>query len=70
LGIETRFIVLGEVDLLLNYMAHNPKLAFINEAVHLKSVFIYEAICVENEIKCELKTNTITYPSHHPHQQK
>lgn len=54
-----------------DYMVKNPKLNFINEAAHPKSAFICEAICVENEIKHELKINTITYPSHlHLHQQK
>jgi hypothetical protein len=46
-----------------DYMMQNPKLAFIDEAIHPKSAFIHEAICAENEIKHELKTSTITYPN-------
>jgi hypothetical protein len=54
-------------------MMQNPELAFITKAIHKKSAFIHEAICAENEIKHEIKTSTITYPSHshpYPHQQK
>jgi hypothetical protein len=56
-----------------DYMMQNPKLAFIDEAIHPKSTFIHDVICAENEIKHELKTSRITYPSYplpHPHQQK
>jgi hypothetical protein len=56
-----------------DYMMQNPKLTFIDEAIHSKQSFIHEAICVENEIKHELKTSKITYINRthpHPHQQK
>lgn len=55
-------------------MMQNPKLAFIDEAMHPrfhKSAFLHEARCAKNEIKHESKTSTITYPKNpHPRQQK
>jgi hypothetical protein len=47
-----------------DYMMQNPKSAFIDEAIHSKSIFIYEAICANNEL------NPNTYPSHLHHQQQ
>ena len=49
-----------EPQKIFNYIMQNPKLAFIDEAIHPKSAFINEALCVENEIKHELKTIAIT----------